>query len=391
MGETVDLLRGWRSRYLPVVADVCGAGISLLVAGASVLSSPRWVALPRWVLAVAGLVGTSAIFVRRTRPVAVTLVGVVVQLVSGNPVALGVGLYTTAVQRRDRVLVALSVLAAASFAFPDLTADRVNVGSAVIAAILLAVPVVSFGAYVGVRRDLVTGLRDRAERAEAERELRAEQARAAERARIAREMHDVLAHKVSLIALHAGALEVNAGAGADRVEESAALIRSTAHETLEELRDVLGVLRAETPADGADLVPTARAADIARLVESSRAAGVAVGYVERVPDLPDALARAIFRIVQEALTNVHKHARGAATEVTVVGGEDEGVWVTVSNARPVAAALLGDVLPGSGAGLLGLAERTRLLGGELDSGPDDAGGWRVRAWLPWPQVQAAAL
>jgi signal transduction histidine kinase len=92
--------------------------------------------------------------------------------------------------------------------------------------------------------------------------------------------------------------------------------------------------------------------------------------------------------VQEALTNVHKHARGAATTVDIRGNEATGVSVSVANRRPVAA---GSLLPGSGAGLVGLSERLRLLGGRLRSGPDVDGGWRLEAWLPWaPTAEAAS-
>ncbi len=142
-----------------------------------------------------------------------------------------------------------------------------------------------WGAYVGARRDLVASLRERAVRAEEERERRAEQARLAERARIAREMHDVLAHKVSLIALQAGGLEVNPGVGAERVQQTAGQIRSTAREALEELRGVLGVLRADRPApalpDGSELAPQPGLAELTALVESSRAAGVRITAVRR--------------------------------------------------------------------------------------------------------------
>lgn len=175
----------------------------------------------------------------------------------------------------------------------------------------------------------MVSLRDRAERAEAERELRAEQARLGERARIAQEMHDVLAHKVSLIALHAGGLEVNPAVGPEKVESSAELI---------------------LPAD-----------------------------------VPVSIGRTVYRIVQESLTNVHKHARDAATDVLVHGAVGEGVTVRVTNIRPVAAGFL---LPGAGAGLVGLRERVDLSEGTLTVGSTPDGGWRVEAWLPWPNTPA---
>jgi signal transduction histidine kinase len=98
-------------------------------------------------------------------------------------------------------------------------------------------------------------------------------------------------------------------------------------------------------------------------------------------DVPQSIGRTIYRIVQESLTNVHKHARGASTEVRVTGGRGEGVTVRVTNLRPVAADSL---LPGAGAGLVGLRERVVLVGGRLETGPTSSGGWRVEGWLPWP-------
>ena len=204
----------------------------------------------------------------------------------------------------------------------------------------------------------------------------------AERARIAREMHDVLAHRVSLIALQAGALEVNAGAASGTVERAAAEIRSTAHETLEDLRGVLGVLRG---ADAEPLAPQPDLADLSRLVEQSRVGGATVDL--RIDEaaaaphaVPEALGRTAYRIVQESLTNVRKHAGPAAVRVAVTLREHR-LAIEVINDRPRSPA---PPLPGSGAGLIGLAERVQLAGGELTSGPTAAGGWRVHADLPVP-------
>lgn len=391
MGATTARVQRLRARYGAPVADGFAILLSIVGTIAATESNPRWVDVPRWVIAATGAAGTVLLWWRRRHPVRLTIGSAFLFLFSHNPVPLLYGLYSAAVVRRDRVLVAIVVAGGVAFAIPELMRiERFNVGL-VVSAMMQAIAVAAIGAYVGARRDLVASLRERAERAEEERELRAEQAKAGERARIAREMHDVLAHKVSLIALHAGALEVNADAGPQRVEEAASLIRTTAHQTLEELREVLGVLRSEGGADGADLAPTATVADIARLVDASRAAGVGVELVDEVPDLPDATARAVYRLVQEGLTNVHKHARGAATVVTVVGSEPDGVTVSVVNRAPVAAALLGDHLPGSGSGLVGLSERIRLLGGTFDSGAEPSGGWALRAWLPWAGAPAETV
>ena len=133
-------------------------------------------------------------------------------------------------------------------------------------------------------------------------------------------MHDVLAHKVSLIALQAGGLEVNPGVGTEQVQQTAGLIRATAREALQDLRGVLGVLR-----DNRQRRPTAptwrRNPGCRRspaLVAASRAAGVRVQLANDVTELPDTLGRTVYRVVQEGLTNVHKHARGAATDIGIL-------------------------------------------------------------------------
>jgi signal transduction histidine kinase len=235
------------------------------------------------------------------------------------------------------------------------------------------------GAYFGMRRALVGALRERADRAEHERETRAQQAKLAERARLAREMHDVLAHKVSLIAMHAGALEVSPATDPAEVRRMATLIRTTARQAMEDLRDVLGVLRTGDDGDG-DLLPQPRLADVTRAVEASRQAGVDVELIMEVADVPDTLARTVYRIVQEGLTNVHKHALGAATTVTVTGDRGRGVTVAVVNRRPISHVAL---LPGSGRGLVGLTERVALVGGTLHSRRCADDGWQLTAWLPW--------
>jgi signal transduction histidine kinase len=199
-------------------------------------------------------------------------------------------------------------------------------------------------------------------------------------------MHDVLAHKVSLIALHAGALEVGAGAGDGRVQQEATLIRVTAREALQELRTVLGILHTE-PADGPDqddvLERGEPFADLASLVRDSTRAGQRVELRDRAGPLPPATARVIYRVAQEGLTNAHRYAPNAPTTVSVDRDPDDRLTVTVHNAR---SADPPTDLPGSGSGLVGLAERIRLVGGSMDSGPLGPGGrdgWRLRAVVPW--------
>ena len=137
----------------------------------------------------------------------------------------------------------------------------------------------------------------------------------AERTRIAREMHDVLAHRISLLALHAGGLEVRPDLPPEQVQETAALLRATARQALEELRSVIGVLRESEAEEPTPAAPQPTLTDLARLVEDTRRAGTDIDFemhVEHVDEVPAALGRDAYRIVQEALTNVGKHAPGAA-------------------------------------------------------------------------------
>jgi signal transduction histidine kinase len=247
------------------------------------------------------------------------------------------------------------------------------------------------GLWVRARREVLAGLQDRAERLEREQAARSDQARAEERSRIARDMHDVVAHRVSLMVLHAGALEVNAPDA--RTAEAAALIRTTGRDALANLRDVLGVLRSRPssaehpsldtgPVDGEyALTPQPTLDDLDTLLEASRAAGVEVSRRdEGVPGpVPLMVQGTAYRVVQEALTNVHKHAGGASTEV-VLRQEAGRLHVVVRNdpAPPGTET----ALPGGRYGLTGLRERVQLLGGTLAAGPRHDGGFVVTVDLP---------
>jgi signal transduction histidine kinase len=250
------------------------------------------------------------------------------------------------------------------------------------------VAVTALGMYLRARGELLDSLRERAEQAEAAQHLLADQARQAERTRIAQEMHDVLAHRVSLITLHAGGLEIRRDPGPDEVRETAGLIRSTARQALEELRAIIGVLR---DGDGADdeapHAPQPSLPDIPRLIEESRRAGVNVELdmrVETPEAAPAALGRDTYRIVREALTNVSKHARGTAATVSVSGRPGQGLHITIRNRLPLHPAAE-TPLPGAGLGLVGLAERVTLSGGTLSHGPSPDGDFVVSAALRWQQ------
>ena len=249
----------------------------------------------------------------------------------------------------------------------------------------LALAAVAVGMFVRARRQLLFTLVERAQRAEAGQRLHEDRARLAERTRIAREMHDVLAHRISLLALHAGALEVRPDLPAEEIRETAGLLRSTARQALEELRGVVGLLREEPGAEWVPGAPQPTLSDIRRLIEETRRAGADIDFemrVEQAEAAPAALGRDAYRIVQEALTNIGKHAGGTATRVRVSGAPAAGLHVSVRNRQPVAAQA-GPALPGSGAGLLGLQERVDLAGGTLVHGPDGTGDFVVDADLRW--------
>jgi signal transduction histidine kinase len=318
---------------------------------------------------------------RGSVPIAVAVVGLVVVATAGLPVMATVGLFIFATRRRDRLLAAMSACAIVTFTVTWLFTTKDDWGSVAVLAVLVTGFPVAAGAYVGARRDLLAALRERAERAEADEVARIEQAQLAERSRIAREMHDVLAHKVSLIALHAGAMEVHSSLSPEQVSHGVGLIRTTANEAMLDLREVLGALRPNDP-DGVTLSPAPQCEDIRRVVEASRCAGVDATLQMNLDHLPDLLARVAHRVVREGLTNAHKHARGAAAMVTVAGGPIDGLTIEVVNDRPNSGVAM---LSGSGVGLVGLGERVGLLGGFIESGPSADGGWRVEAWLPWGQ------
>lgn len=245
--------------------------------------------------------------------------------------------------------------------------------------------VVGWGAWWQAHRQVVDALVERARRAEAEQAARVEDARRAERVRIAREMHDVLAHRLSLLATFAGAITYHRDAPTDRLVEAAEVIRSGAHQALEDLRQVIDVLReGDGPGSGGTAPPQPTLADLERLLEESRRAGTEVALEDHrsaTGEVPAALGRTAYRVVQEALTNARKHAPGHPVRVRLDGAPGGELLVEVVNAVPAHRAA--PAVPGSGTGLVGMAERVELAGGRLEvDGSGD--GFRVAARLPWP-------
>lgn len=212
-----------------------------------------------------------------------------------------------------------------------------------------------WGALNQARWALLASLRERARRAEEDRDRRVAEARTAERALIAREMHDVLAHRLTLVATYAGALEYRPDAPPGQVAQAAGVVRAGVHQALEELRDVIGVLRAG--AEEARPVPVF--ADVPRLVAEARAAGQRVEYTDETGGAPpDHVGRTVYRLVQEGLSNARRHAAGRPVAVVVTGRPGGEVGVHIENNIVVTR-----VSGAAGAGLVGLAERVELAGG----------------------------
>ncbi|MFD9475292.1 MULTISPECIES: sensor histidine kinase [Streptomyces] len=356
---------------------------------------------PGWRAAdqVAGGLGCAAVLLRRRAPVQLAVVlllaGSVAHYLTGPAM---VAVYTVAATRPWKATAWVAALAFGPlplflWQLPDMPEERA--GSAVTYFALIA-GAIGWGLFRRSRQQLIASLRERAELAEADAESRAERARMEAREEIAREMHDVLGHRLSLLSVHAGALEFNPGAPRAEIERAAGVMRESAHLALHDLREVIGVLRAGPgtgtgagtgSAEGGER-PQPELADLPRLVAEARAAG---GRIELAgpPEgaaPPTLVGRTAYRIVQEALTNVRKHAPGAAADVRVTGGPGDGLTVEVRNAPPAGPDPASGPVPGpaegGGQGLIGLAERARLAGGELTALPA-GGGFEVRARLPW--------
>lgn len=290
-----------------------------------------------------------------------------------------VALFDLAAQRRIAVAVACAVAALGANALTHSAlslSQPQKYGSS-----LFMVLAVLGGLWIGNRRRLVTALNAQVEHLRIERELREQAARIAERSAIATEMHDVLAHRLSLIALHTGVLSTRKDTLPGPVTERLTLLRTASTEALADLRDVLGALRdpdADTPTAPAPVLP-----DVEELIEQARTAGQQVEMATdgRADQAPATHRLAVVRLVQEALTNARKHAGGAPVRIRVDYGPPATV-LEVINARgtPTADPVV------SGFGLVGLRERVAALGGTLHAGPNGAGTWRLAARIPHPAL-----
>ncbi|MCZ1008371.1 sensor histidine kinase [Streptomyces lydicus] len=254
-----------------------------------------------------------------------------------------------------------------------------------LAVLLLAVVI---GLWAGNRRRHVAALAEQVNRLQVERELRSEQVRLEERTRIAAEMHDVLAHRLTVIALHTGALKRRAADLPEPVATRIGLLRTASTDALGDLRDVLGVLHGhdsgERPASRAPGLPA-----LSTVIDEARAAGQQIeAVVEGRPDsVPASHRLAIHRLAQEALTNARKHAAGATAHLEVRYGPPQST-VVIRNPAGVSSEAATE---GSGYGLVGLAERVAALNGRLEYGPTGSGGWRVAATIPLDDLRSRGV
>ncbi|WP_029383671.1 histidine kinase [Streptomyces leeuwenhoekii] len=345
-------------------------------------------AIPAAVVAadqILGALACAALWLRRRLPVALAIVLTPVGMASltASGAAL-LSLFTLAVHRPFRCTAwigGVNIVTIPLYVWLHRDPGMPFAADVVLTA-LLTVSAIGWGLFVRAKRQLMLSLRDRARRAETEARLRAEQAQRLAREAIAREMHDVLAHRLTLLSVHAGALEFRPDAPRAQIVRAAGVIRESAHEALQDLREIIGVLRAGEPDDaGGRPQPTLAALDT--LVDECRRAGMEVAFDSRVADpaaVPAVVGRTAYRIAQEALTNARKHAPGTEVTVSVTGARGEGLAVAVRNSPPE-----GDIppVPGSGQGLIGLTERATLAGGRLEHGAEADGGFALRAWLPW--------
>lgn len=325
-----------------------------------------------------GLIGLVLMRWRRRWPWQIALA---TSLLTGySDIAVGpaqVAYVSLSTHRRRRELIPVAIVSwlclvarSVRFGVDQATVVSLATGTAVLGGLTV------FGLYLRGRRDLAASRREAEVSAEREQLSRIEQARLAERAKIAQEMHDILAHRLSLLSMLAGGLAYRTDLTAEEIRAAAQAIQENAHLSLNELRTVLGTLRS----DGGVAAPQPTLAHIGALFDEVRAAGQRVEVADTIADrdlLPEQTGRHAYRILQEALTNARKHAPGSRVTAELDGRPGEGLRIRVSN--PASGASPG---PGGRLGLVGLAERTRMAGGTL-SHALRSGRFVLDACLPW--------
>ena len=382
----MSALYAWLRRH-PLLVDSALAGVLMLLGLGQLIQEPR--NIPATLLMVV------PVAFRRRAPISafsLAAVGGVLQVIMGPPLAsdlaLLVLLYTVAAYRPRRasimaLLVCLGGSAVAVLAWGPV--HGVNLAWRLIFAAFLfgglELTVWILGDSMRYRRGYYAALEDRAARLEAERHAQAKVAAAAERARIARELHDVVAHHVSVMVVQADGAGYALRTDPDRAAAALQAIAGTGRQALAEMRRLLGVLR--SAGDQAALAPVPGLGELRELLDQARAAGLEVGYtLSGVPrELPEGAELAAYRVVQESLTNTRKHAGLAATAAVALRYEPDGLVVEVTDDG-----LGGGIADSAGHGLAGMRERIAMYGGTVTAGPLPGGGFGVTARLPCPQA-----
>ncbi|HEX2308291.1 MAG TPA: sensor histidine kinase [Jatrophihabitantaceae bacterium] len=355
--------------------DVGVAVGTLVLSTAYVTASPK-LSIPAAVAIIVAL--AAPLVVRRVWPVPVFGLQYVIAATTGwwamqvvwSP-ALIVGLYTVAVlrPRRDASIAAgLLAVGAVVSSVHVFGAEWFSPAASLVAVVAAAT---ALGLYIRTRRELLAQLRDRAERLERERDKQAVLAAEAERTRIARDMHDTVAHHLTVMVALSDGAAVHAATDPEQAADAMRAVSETGRGALAEIRRTLGVLRDDRPAP---LAPS-EVGDLDQLIDRVRATGLPVSYdVEgHLPPVGAETRLAVYRIVQEALTNTIKHGgAGVTASVRVRYGPDD-VWIEVGDDGSGTA----QAMPDGGRGLIGMRERIEALGGEFHSGPRDPRGWLV--------------
>jgi signal transduction histidine kinase len=360
----------WLRRH-PFLVDLAIVLVLGAVYVGRAASMHRWYGIPIAVLQVAPLL------VRRRYPVAVLAVvsaGWVAEIAaysSGVPVAAATATFTVAAQVGRLESLVAAAIAASGVALTALAVTGLN--RALQALVAFGITWV-LGDSLGTRRAYTRALEERAERLERERERESARAVAEEQARIARELHDVIAHNLSVMVVQAAAANDVFDARPDRAREALRTIEATGRGALTELRRLLGGVRG----DGVDFAPQPDLAQLDELIDQVRAAGlhVVLSVEGERRLLPAALELSAYRVVQEALTNTLKHAQASRVEVALRYRDDRlDVEVRDDGSGNSDG-------PGDGHGLIGMRERVVIFGGSLDAGPAPGGGFAIAARFP---------
>ncbi|HEX4903445.1 MAG TPA: sensor histidine kinase [Acidimicrobiales bacterium] len=369
--------------------------VGLLTIDAEDVSSSNREADLIGVLLTVGIWAAVAVRRRWPEPVAWVVAGLLIPfwvldyVDAGTTMGVLVALYTLAAHvDRPRSLTVGLVIGAALVAvmITGVFAEEEDLPAlAVVGNVIILATAWTVGDSVRSRHSYLAEVEARAAAAEREGERAAEKAVQDERVRIARELHDVVAHSVSVMVVQAAAAQRVLGREPEQAAEALGVIERTGRDALDELRRLLGVLREDQA--GAATAPQPTAGDVAALVEQARQAGVDVALTVDgdVAQLPVGVGLTVYRVVQEALTNVVKHAGPAHVDVRVRCGDAVEIEVSDDGRGP----RLGDALPSAGQGIIGMRERVELFGGELHVGPRPGGGFRVRATLPVGAIAAA--